>query len=82
MAHPLLVGVANLPLLSEREYAGALRARLARVEERIAAVREAKRAQAPFAPAAREVFSYSLSLLEAERSWLASRVQVPDDGQD
>lgn len=82
VAHPLLVGVANLPLLSEREYAGALRARLARVEERIAGVREAERAQAPFAPAAREVFSYSLSLLEAERSWLASRVQVPDDGQD
>lgn len=82
VAHPLLVGVANLPLLSEREYAGALRARLARVEERIAAVRETERTQAPFAPAAREVFSYSLSLLEAERSWLASRVQVPDDGQD
>lgn len=79
--HPLLVGIANLPLLSEREYAGALRARLAQVEERIAAVREAERTQAPFAAAAREVFSYSLSLLEAERSWLAGRVQVSDDAQ-
>ncbi|ADH67214.1 PadR family transcriptional regulator [Nocardiopsis dassonvillei] len=82
VAHPLLVGVANLPLLSEREYAEALRDRLAGVCERIAAVREAERAQAPSALAAREVFSYSLSLLEAERSWLASRVQAPDDGQD
>ncbi|MFE3459214.1 PadR family transcriptional regulator [Nocardiopsis aegyptia] len=74
--HPLLVGLANLPLLSEREYAAALRTRLAGVEERIAAVGAAERAQSPTGTAAREVFSYSLSLLEAERSWLAERVQV------
>jgi len=80
--HTLLVGIANLPLLTEREYAGALRARLAQVEARIAAVRGAEQAQAPSARAAREVFSYSLCLLEAERSWLAIRAQVPDDGQD
>ncbi|MFD6951326.1 PadR family transcriptional regulator [Nocardiopsis sp. TSRI0078] len=80
--HPLLAGLAQLPLLSEREYAGALRARLAQLEERITAVREAEQAQSPLAPAAREVFSYSLSLLEAERSWLAVRVRVPDDEQD
>ena len=74
--HPLLVGIANLPLLSEREYAGALRARLAQVEERGAAVRAAEQSQEPSTRAAREVFSYSLSLLEAERSWLAARVQM------
>lgn len=80
--HPLLVGVANLPLLSDREYAQALRARLARVEARIESVRAARQAQVPLPPPAREVFSYSLSLLEAERQWLAARAQVPDDGQD
>ncbi|SCG48547.1 transcriptional regulator, PadR family [Micromonospora echinaurantiaca] len=80
--HPLLVGVANLALLSERQYAQALRDRLAQVEARIAAVRAAESAQAPLALPAREVFSYSLSLLEAERSWLAARAQVRDDGQD
>jgi DNA-binding PadR family transcriptional regulator len=74
--HPLLVGLANLALLSGPEYSEALRTRLAGVEERIAAVRAAEQAQAPSARAAREVFSYSLSLLEAERSWLAARVQV------
>lgn len=84
---PLLVGVANLSLLSEREYARALRVRLARVEARVAAVREAQQEQAQqeqaFLPLpAREVFSYSLSLLEAERQWLATRVQVSDDDQD
>ncbi|MFI5486213.1 PadR family transcriptional regulator [Micromonospora echinaurantiaca] len=77
--HPLLVGVANLALLSERQYAQALRDRLAQVDARIAAVRAAESAQAPLAPPAREVFSYSLSLLQAERSWLAARAQVRDD---
>jgi hypothetical protein len=71
-----------LPLLSEREYAEALRTWLTQVEARIAVVEEAEQAQAPLALPAREVFSYSLSLLEAERSWLAARVQVPDDRQD
>ena len=75
--HPLLVGVANLPLLAAGEYARALRARLAQIEQRIAAVRAAQQAQAPLALPAREVFSFSLSLLEAERSWLAGRVQMP-----
>jgi len=79
VAHPFLVGVANLPLLSKRAYAEALRARLTRIEARIAAIRQAEQAQSPLPRAAREVFSYSLSLLEAERSWLARRVQGSDD---
>ena len=80
--HPLLIGIANLPLLSELEYTEALRSRLTQVEARIVAVEEAEQAQTPLALAAREVFSYSLRLLEAERQWLATRVQVPDDTQD
>ena len=85
--HPMLVGLANLPLLSARQYARALRTRLAQVDARIAAVRAAEKAQKAqqahaFPLAAREVFSYSLSLMEAERQWLATRVQVPGDRQD
>ncbi|NUS94971.1 MAG: PadR family transcriptional regulator [Nocardia sp.] len=79
VANPFLVGVANLPLLSESEYARALRERLAQVEARIAAVEAAAAAQSPLPLPAREVFSFSLSLLEAERSWLAQRVQVRRD---
>jgi DNA-binding PadR family transcriptional regulator len=77
--HPVLVGLANLPLVAERDYAEALRSRLTQVEARIASVVEAERAQAPLPRPAREVFSYTLSLLEAERSWLVERVQVSDD---
>lgn len=80
--HPLLVGIANRLLLSEREYAQALHARLAKLDTRICAVRAAQLAQASLPRPAREVFSYSLSLMEAERKWLASRVQVPDDRED
>lgn len=73
--HSFLVGVANLPLLTDQEYTQALRSRLMQIESRIAAVQEAQQAQAPLPRPAGEVFSYSLSLLEAERQWLATRVR-------
>jgi DNA-binding PadR family transcriptional regulator len=83
--HPLLVGVANLSLLSTQQYARGLRRRLAQLDARIAAVRAAQavqQAQAALPLAAREVFSYSLSLMETERQWLAGRVQVPHGEHD
>ncbi|GAA4766561.1 PadR family transcriptional regulator [Microbacterium gilvum] len=73
--YPVLVGIANLPLLSEAAYDDALCSRLTELEARIGSVRDAERSQAPLPRPAREVFSYSLSLLEAERSWLAARVR-------
>ncbi|MGW5754152.1 PadR family transcriptional regulator [Nocardia rhamnosiphila] len=80
--NPFLVGVSNLPLLAEPEYTRALAERFGQVQARIAAIEAAAAAQTPLALPAREVFSFSLSLLEAERSWLAQRVQVPDDGKN
>ncbi|MEU1953817.1 PadR family transcriptional regulator [Nocardia rhamnosiphila] len=82
VSNPFLVGVSNLPLLTEPEYTRALAERLGQVRARIAAIEAAASAQSPLALPAREVFSYSLSLLEAERSWLARRVQVSDGEQD
>lgn len=73
--HPVLVGIANLGLLSREEYRVAIRQRLAEVESRIEGVRAAQAAQEPLPHAAREVFSYSLGLLEAERTWLAARAR-------
>lgn len=77
--HPMLVGLANLPLIDGPLYEHALHTRLATIEQRLQAVEEARSAQAPLPQAAREVFSYSLSLLEAERSWLAQRVRAAHD---
>jgi DNA-binding PadR family transcriptional regulator len=79
--HPVLVGVANLSILTAQQYEQALCTRLAQLESRIVAVQAAQKAQAPLPLPAREVFSYSLSLMDAERQWLATRVQVPDDEQ-
>jgi DNA-binding PadR family transcriptional regulator len=80
--HPFLVGVANLSMLTAQQYEQALRTRLAQLEARIAAVQAVQQAQAPLPLAAREVFSYSLTLVDAERQWLAIRVQVSHDQQD
>lgn len=73
--HPILAGLANLSLLSDEEYAAAIRSRLALIDARLEAIRSAQQAQEPLPLPAREAFSYSLSLLDAERSWLATRIQ-------
>lgn len=78
--NPLLVGVANLSLLPPDAYTGALCERLASIDERLAAVSQARDTQSPLPLPAEEVFSYSLALLEAERSWLAKRVEATDEG--
>lgn len=72
--HPILVGLANVALIPDQGYGEALRTRLERLDARIAAVREAERSQAPLPASAREIFSYSLTMLLAERSWLVERV--------
>lgn len=77
--NPVLVGLANLSLLTDRGYEAALRTRLAALDARIAGIRMAAESQSPLPIPASEVFSYTLALLEAERSWLAERVQVTDD---
>ncbi|MFC3499765.1 PadR family transcriptional regulator [Micromonospora krabiensis] len=76
---PVLVGVANLSLLTAQQYEQALRTRLVQLETRIAAVQAAQQARTSAPLAAREVFSYSLNQMEAERQWLTTRVQVPRD---
>lgn len=75
---PLLVGLANLALLSESDYAAALRRRLSALDARISGIRDAAAAQAPLPRAAEEVFSHTLRILDAERSWLQERVGATD----
>ena len=55
--HPILVGLANLPLIPEAYYNEALRSRLTQIEARIASVKETQRSQTPLPRPAREVFS-------------------------
>lgn len=78
-ARSFLAGLAHSTLLPAHEVEEALRARLAGLDTRIGAVVAARTAQEPLPAEARDVFSFSLSQLRAERSWLAERVQVSDD---
>ncbi|ALE85586.1 PadR family transcriptional regulator [Pseudonocardia sp. HH130629-09] len=78
-ARSFLAGLAHSTLLSTHEAEEALRARLAGLDARIGAVVAARTAQEPLPSEARDVFSFSLSQLRAERSWLTERVQVSDD---
>lgn len=77
VVHPMLAGLANAQLISDTDYRDALQQRMSWISDRIAAVLAAEQAQTSLPHAAHEVFSYSLSLLEAERSWLTARVGVP-----
>ncbi len=79
---PFLVGLANLPLLSKTQYHRALQNRLTQITARINHITQKHNQQTPLAPAAQEVFSYSLCLLEAERIWLEARALTSHDKQD
>ena len=74
--HPILIGLANMSLIGDASFDEALRHRLGQVEKRIASIRSAELKQSPLPHPAREVFSFSLCLWEAERAWLAARVEV------
>lgn len=74
-----MAGLANTALLPDDAVDDALRTRLTRLDERIATVDAARRAQSPLPRQARDVFSYALSGLRADRAWLAGRIGAPDE---
>lgn len=67
---PLLVGLANLPLLTDEQAAAAFAERRRQLDQRIRSIETTARAQQPLPPFVESIFSYSLSLLRAERQWL------------
>jgi DNA-binding PadR family transcriptional regulator len=68
---PVLVGLANQPVIPPARLRAALAARAAALAERIATVRAAADAHRDAPPFVRALFDYSLSLLTAEETWLA-----------
>lgn len=68
---PLLVGLANQPVIPPDRLRDALAARARALEGQIARVRAAAEAQPGMPPFVRAIFDYSLGLLEAERDWLS-----------
>jgi DNA-binding PadR family transcriptional regulator len=78
---PLLIGLANQPVIAPERLQAALDRRAAALTERITAIGAARDAQ-PEAPGfVRAIFDYALGQLAAERQWLnAYRTQLPELG--
>lgn len=71
MFPPVLVGLANQPVIPPARLHAALAARADALTERIAAVRAAAETQRGAPPFVGALFDYSLALLGAEQAWLA-----------
>lgn len=70
--HPsVLAGLANSPLLDPGELAAALRERAEALDRQHNAVTQARERQQPLPAFVDAIFDYGLSVLEAERQWLA-----------
>ncbi|QQQ80038.1 PadR family transcriptional regulator [Saccharothrix sp. 6-C] len=79
---PVLVGLANQPVIPPDRFRAALARRAAAVAGKIAELRAAVAAQ-PHAPRfARAVFEYSLAQLEAEQRWLSAYRAEPTGAPD
>ncbi len=66
----VLVGLANLPLLDAAQISHAFACRDVQLKERLQTILAKRAAQQPLPDFVEAIFSYSLSLLEAERKWL------------
>ena len=69
---PVLVGLANLPVLSPERVESALTQRAESLAERIAAVSEASATQTELPDFVRAIFDHALSQLHAEQAWLST----------
>ncbi len=70
----VLVGLANSPLLDGPELVEALQQRAIALSQRQQTIAMTRRGQQPLPDCVAAIFDYNLSLLEAERAWLARTV--------
>lgn len=70
-AYPdIMVGLANIPLLDRTQIRTAFAKRKKQLEERSKTIKTTLDSQRPLPDFVEAIFSYSLSLLQAERKWL------------
>ncbi|MDQ0381622.1 PadR family transcriptional regulator [Amycolatopsis thermophila] len=77
---PVLVGLASQPVVPPDRVRAALAQRATALEERVAAVRRAARAQAGAPAHVRAIFDHSLHQLTAEQQWLSDYRAALDEG--
>lgn len=76
---PVLVGIANLPLLEAAEALEALRQRAARLSEEFDRVRRHPRRQIPAPPYVEAIFDYGISALHAELDWARRTIELLEE---
>ncbi|MCW2864085.1 MAG: PadR family transcriptional regulator [Actinoallomurus sp.] len=69
---PILVGLANQPVIAPERLRAALDRRAAALTEKIAAIAAARDAQPEMPAFVRAIFDYALGQLAAEQQWLAT----------
>lgn len=76
---PVLVGLANLPLLSHDDAIGALRERIDRLAAELSRLQTHPRAQMPVAPLVAAIFSHAVSALRCELGWARRTIKILED---
>jgi len=81
---PVLVGMANLPLLAHDEAIHALRARAEGLARQLVRLQTHPRAQAPVPPFVAAIFAHAVSALDAELHWTHRTIDTLEGnhGQD
>ncbi|MDX1415236.1 MAG: PadR family transcriptional regulator [Candidatus Promineifilaceae bacterium] len=72
---PLHLGIANLRLVSSDAALGALREHRDALSRRLVNLQQKTTAQQPLPDEAQAMFDYSLTMVEAERNWIARYIQ-------
>jgi len=71
----ILLGIANLPLVSQEQAEGALRSYREGLTERLAHIAARAESQRPLPDHVEMLFHYNLRMLEAEKNWVEKTIQ-------
>jgi len=69
---PILLGIGNLPILSQEQARGALRSYRNELAERLEHITARSESQRPLPDHVEMLFDFSLRMLEAEKNWVES----------
>ena len=77
--NPFLIGLANLPGLSEAEALGALRVYQGELSKRRKHIEKRAQVQRPLPQHVKAMFDYSLVMLDAEHQWVSGLIKQMED---
>ena len=72
---PILLGIANLPVVSQEQALGALRSYRDGLAEKLEVVAMRAKSQSPLPDHVDILFDYSLAMIKAEKNWIETTIQ-------